>query len=135
MYLRWKRRPVAASRSYGGAPANDRWLAAVLVDTERADGRARQRFVKYLGTIRESFVALSAIADERVRRRAKDQKVRFWQRVSKTLAGMDLTPEDRERIEATIALRVPRFSAEEQAELDRERARVDARLRAMGIRS
>src|SRR5687768_11322284 len=103
MFVKWKRRPVGANRSYGGSPYNEQHLIAVLVRSERVDGKPRQKLVKYLGTIRDSYIEPGSITNEYVRARAINAKEWFWRRVSSVLAETEMTPSERERAEAAVA--------------------------------
>jgi hypothetical protein len=71
---------------------------AILVEAVRSDGQPRQRHVAYLGSITES--ALSIVA----------QRHYFWEEASKRLdaLGNRVRREDRGKIEAALAARVPR---------------------------
>jgi len=81
-------------RESGAEPMPEYCLDAVLVESQRIDGRPRQRFVAHLGTIREQDVT-----DPR-------QRVQFWRGVNIRLDEIGITDGDRDRIAATLANRV-----------------------------
>jgi hypothetical protein len=75
----------------------------ILVESVRADSKPRQRHVAYLGGITESAIQITA------------QRRYFWEAV---LDGLDrlhnrMSIADRRKIEAAIALKVPRLTREE----------------------
>jgi hypothetical protein len=77
--------------------------SVILVESVRADGKPRQRHVAYLGGITESAIQITA------------QRRYFWEAV---LDGLDrlhnrMSIADRRKIEAAIALKVPRLTREE----------------------
>jgi hypothetical protein len=79
-----------------------RW-AAIIVESVRIDGKPRQRHVAYLASTTESRIAVV------------HQRRYFWDEV---LDGLDrlmnrMSIEDRTRVEAAIALKVPRLTREE----------------------
>jgi hypothetical protein len=95
------RRPRLANtrsrRSSGPRPS----LVAVIVESRRVDGRPRQHLILYIGSIDCADVhRLSA-------------RRRFWDRADIALAG--LTPEERERFEQALAVKVPHPTREEEA--------------------
>ncbi len=81
-------------------------MCAVLVESHRIDGKPRQQTVAYLGSIREGLVNL-------VMRRGY-----FWRDVTQTLDGLGerVSRDDRAKIEARIAERVPALTAAERSE-------------------
>jgi hypothetical protein len=77
--------------------------SVILVESVRVDGKPRQRHVAYLGGITESAIQITA------------QRLYFWEAV---LDGLDrlhnrMSIADRRKIEAAIALKVPRLTREE----------------------
>jgi hypothetical protein len=79
-----------------------RW-AAVVVESVRVNGKPRQRHISYLASTTESRIAVV------------HQRRYFWDEV---LDGLDrlgnrMSIEDRKRIEAAVALKVPRLTREE----------------------
>jgi hypothetical protein len=88
-----------------------RW-SAVLVEGKRVKGKPVQRHIAYLGGITESAIAILA------------QRCVFWRDIGQRLdqLGDRLSPENRQRVEAAIAARVPRPTDQQFAEWDRARA-------------
>jgi hypothetical protein len=88
MYVRW----INRSRK------NAVHLAAVLVENKWTDGRPIQHHIAYLGGI--------------TRTDAKDaeRRVQFWAKVRAVLAGLgeQVSSEQRRKIEAALAARVPK---------------------------
>jgi hypothetical protein len=76
-------------------------LVAVIVESQRVDGRPRQHLIRYVGSIDSLDVQrLSA-------------RRRFWDRADAVLAEFD--PKQRERFEQALAAKVPRPTHEEEA--------------------
>jgi len=111
MYVRWKKR----MRTRQGVPTGMYALTAVLVEGVRVNGKPRQRFVAYLGTIWGIVTAVHG------------HRLRFWKRVDANLDRLT-EPVDRERTEAKLAEVVPRPTAESQAEALRRLAEIEKRL-------
>ena len=112
MFVRWQRR---SRKRYGGSPL----LTAVLVECRRVDGKPRQRTVGYFAGIRERFVG----EHEREHRR-------FWAKVDERLDELELDPDTRAMIEASVESRVRRVTPENKAEFDAVRARLGRELEA-----
>ena len=106
MFVRWQRR--GRVRTGKASPL----MSAVLVDSRRVGGKPRQKVVAYLGGIRETRINVS----ERYHRE-------FWQSVDDRLDALQLDPDIRERIEASIESRVRRVTPKIQAEFDETVAR------------
>jgi hypothetical protein len=70
---------------------------AVLVESPWIDRRTRQRHIAFLGSITESQIDVAG------------QRRYFWDAIGKKLDkfGKRITPKDRKKIEAAIALKVP----------------------------
>jgi hypothetical protein len=102
MYVKWKRYERGFRRYH---PPRSRLpetlLVAVLVVSKRVNGKPRQRQLAYLGSIREERLG-------EARNRGW-----FWQSVDQATARLDLMPTRRKRLEAALALRVPRPAAKE----------------------
>ncbi len=79
-----------------------RWFA-VLIQAVRVNGKPRQRHIATIASIAESGIEVD------------HQRRYFWDDVCERLdqLGNRLTVEDRRRVEATIAIKVPRLSREE----------------------
>ena len=90
-------------------PADTHW-AASLVESRRVDGKPRQRHVAYLGGICQSAIDLEI----------SHQRAYFWSRVSGCLddLGNQVTPEQRRKIEAQIAAKVPPATGEGLAHIN-----------------
>jgi hypothetical protein len=114
--------------TYFGAPYDEQRLYAVLVRSERVDGKPRQRVVKHLAGIRAWFAARLPDAGAHLRPQAWKARHWFWKDVDAALAELVPEPADRERIASTIAATVPRLSADEEAEWHAESERAQARL-------
>ena len=97
MYVRWQRRCRVTSPL----------MSAVLVESHRVDGKPSQKVIAYLGSIREVRINVS----ERYHRE-------FWQSVDDHLNALQLDPEIRANIEASIDSKVRRVTPENQAEFD-----------------
>ena len=82
---------------YGDKSSKDS-LTAILVESHRIDGRPRQRFECYLGTIREWTVL------DRVYWHLVD----FWISADKKLDDLQIDQDARQKIETKIAERIPR---------------------------
>ena len=108
----------------GGSPL----LTAVLVECRRINGRPRQSTVGYLGSIRERHVGKTA-----------REHFRFWACVDDRLDELWLDTVTRLSIEASVAARVPRITAENEAVFNAETERVcreiAADLASIGIKA
>jgi hypothetical protein len=107
MYLRWKQRRAARGKLV---------LTAVLVRSERRNGKPRQKIVAYLGTVDNCL-------KKRVLRRH-----RFWERVDRRLDELTLDPALRQNVEAGILAVVSRPSPDEVQAAEREYAEVLGRF-------
>ena len=105
MYLKWQSRP----RKRIGSPL----LTAVLVESHRVGGKPRQRTVAYL----------AGILEVRIGSRHQRHHERFWNSVDARLDELGLDPYVRANIETSVAARVTRVTAENQAEFDAASAR------------
>jgi hypothetical protein len=96
MFVRWQTRPKTQHRR------SEHW-AAVLVRNTRINGKPTSHHVAYLGGITKSD--------------AKDAecRVQFWAKASSVLAGLgdQLSTEQRRKIEAALAPRVPKPNKKE----------------------
>ena len=101
MFLRWKRRPLRRTPDIA--------CDAVLVQSIRVAGTPRQR-TRYLGSIRMRY------------RTAPAHRQAFWAAVEERLELLALEPTTRQAIGAELVREVPRPTAEELQELDRQRA-------------
>ena len=80
-----------------GTSEQDKHWAAILVERVRVEGRPTQRHVAYLGGVTDSAIEIAA------------QRMFFWNDVKQRLDRLSnrITAEDRKRIEAAIAAKVP----------------------------
>jgi hypothetical protein len=101
MFIRWQKR-LRGPRS---GKTDVHW-GAVLIEAVRVDGKPRQRYVAYLGGLTEQGI-------EDVR-----QRCRFWDRANARLHALShrLTDQDRNRIVAKLATRVPIPTRHEHAQ-------------------
>lgn len=78
---------------------------AILVESKRVDGKPKQRHIAYLGSFKEHW------------RDVVQYRVQWWQDMSERLdrLGNLITPDDRRRIEAALAKRMPPVTAEDLA--------------------
>ena len=106
MFVRWRQRNHA---SFGGRRRGDTHWRAILVQSARVNGKPTQRHIAYLAGFTESAIEIDA------------QRCHLWDHISERLdrLGNQITPDDREKIEAAIALKVQRPSAAEYKEIAR----------------
>ena len=78
--------------------------SALLVESQRIDGKPVQRHVAYLGGITESAIELPA------------QRAFFWKGVTQQLDRLAVSEDDRARIEAAVEAKVPRLTRREYNE-------------------
>jgi hypothetical protein len=111
MFIRWK---IHKRESNLG-----NLLSAVLVQSQRRDGKPRQKILAYIASIREYHVATLP-------------KIRgsFWRNVDKWLDSYGLDHAMRQKLEASIAARVQRPTEEE---LDAQEREWEERMRKLGI--
>ena len=86
-----------------GSVGQDVHWKAVLVEKTRIDGKPRQQHIAMLASITESRIEID------------HQRRYFWDAVYERLDQLDnrISIDDRRRIEAAVALKVPRLSREE----------------------
>jgi hypothetical protein len=120
MYVRWKRRPLGRTQWPDNVEAlpDEQRLYAVLVRSERVNGKPRQRVIKHLGGIRERFATDLQEQQENLRVHAWQARHRFWEQVDETLAELVPEPAERERLAGQIVVTVPRLTALEHAAWD-----------------
>ena len=111
MFVRWQRR--GRVRKGKTSPL----ISAVLVECHRVAGKPRQKVIAYLGGIRETRINVS----ERYHRE-------FWRSVDDRLDALQLDPEFRAMIEASIESKVRRVTLENRAEFDETVARHKRRI-------
>jgi hypothetical protein len=106
MFVRWKTRehwrtkykqwPKWRTKEYNGKS-----FSAVLVRSERIDGKPRQKIVAYLGHIKEKSLD------------SKARRLYFWESVDRHLDTLVLSLAERQRIEEQLRERIPRPTLEE----------------------
>ena len=101
MYIKWRVRD--RDHRSGGA------LIAQLVESKHVNGGNRPRLLAHLGTCREPVDTLR-------------HRLRFYERCEQALDRLALAPEDRTKVEAQLATRIPPLSDEEHALWQREKA-------------
>jgi hypothetical protein len=101
MYIQWVNRN--RDRKGGGV------LIAQLAESKRVDGASRKRMVAHLGTCREPVDTLR-------------YRIWFYERCDQVLDRLALAPEDRGKVDAKLADRIPHPSNAERALWQRERA-------------
>jgi hypothetical protein len=92
-----------------GTSEQDKHWAAIIVESVRVGGRPTQRHVAYLGGITESAIEIDA------------QRAWFWDEVSRRLDRLAnrVSVEDRKRIEAAVAAKVPPVTKKQYEEIVR----------------
>ena len=106
MFVRWQKK----GRVRTGKASS--LMSAVLVECHRVAGKPSQKVIAYLGGIREARINVS----ERYHRQ-------FWRSVDDHLDALQLDPDIRKRIEASIESKVRRVTSKIQAEFDETVAR------------
>ena len=97
-----------------GTSEQDKHWAAILVERVRVEGRSTQRHVAYLGGVTDSAIEIAA------------QRMFFWDDVKQRLDRLSnrITAEDRKRIEAAIAAKVPPLTKKQREQCIRERQKI-----------
>src|SRR5271167_1639523 len=114
MFIRWTSRPRQTSE-FG----SDRWekpdthWRAIVVEAVRVDGKPRQKHVAYLVGFTESYA------------KTIDGRVNIWSEIAERLdeLGDRITAIDRKKIEAAVAMRLPRPTTAERRNARRRSAR------------
>jgi len=94
MYLRLKKRTLKKT-STGS-------IDAVILESKRQGRITSQRFICYLGSIKESLIG------------AVVHRILFWDKVLKKLDSLSLSIESRHQIEEMLSQRIPRPTDEER---------------------
>jgi hypothetical protein len=112
MFVRWKHYKRSSKKKYirdGKCgwldPQGSELLVAVLVRSERVNGKPRQRTVAYLGSIREDHLGEVGLRN------------RFWESADEKIETLALKAEERQKCEAALLTRVARLTSEENAAL------------------
>jgi len=122
MFVRFKRRERVSVRTtpWKARRRTGRFvLTAVLVRSERRDGKPRQKVVAYLASIAEEDFAKVL------------PRQHFWARVDTRLGALNLEPGQRQKVEAALLAVVARPTPEEISE---DRRQFEARLDALRSR-
>jgi hypothetical protein len=116
MYVRWQTRKRPQGKQA------EHW-AAILVSMARVGGNPTQQHIAYLGGITKA-----AVKDTECR-------VQFWVKASSVLAGLgdQLSSEQRRKIEAALAARVPKPSNREMLRHSRALRRDSDPPRLLGL--
>ena len=112
MFVRWKRRNTNPKRTRGWPGLAEHSLYAVLVRSDRVDGKPRQRVVRYLAHIGEQYTGATA------------HQQYFWERVDAQLDDLGLDDAIRQSVTSSLIEVVPRPSSQELAQLKRDQERV-----------
>jgi hypothetical protein len=124
MYVRWQKyRSQARGERQRQRKDECARLKAVLVESVRVDGKPRQRHIAFLASLETGRDRRKDLAKdakdaryfEHCTRMELSGRARFWITVGEVLDRLDnrIAPEDRARIEASIAERVARPSPEQ----------------------
>jgi hypothetical protein len=113
MFVRWQSRQRKHA-TFGSPYRSDTHWRAILVENTRVNGKPTQRHIAYLAGFTESAIEIDA------------QRCHLWDHISERLDRLSnqITPEDREKIEAAIALKVQRPTAAEYKEVARDCAQL-----------
>lgn len=108
MFIRWQRRsdrPRSKTRYYRDAKAD---AYAILVESTRVKGKPRQRHIAYLGSVHAVH-----------RKQSPQYRAEFWQRIRAKLDSLHkrISPDDRRKIEAALAEKVPPLTRDEKSAL------------------
>ena len=132
MFVRWKRRHAAPYSSARVFNKGGHYYYAVVVRAERVDRKPRQRVVKHLAGFHPTELVPKGESHPDYRLNVLRYRSSFWGQVSTRLSELaetgSLTHEQRAAMEDRVAARVPKLTAEEQAELDAEIDRRRAQL-------
>jgi hypothetical protein len=107
MFARWKKRTTVQRRKRWAPPSRTTWYA-VLVQSQRIHGTPRQKIVRLLASIQEENLQHPA------------HRRQFWQHVDRHLAELDLDATTRQHIAEKLCLTVPRPTAAELEQGERQ---------------
>jgi hypothetical protein len=126
MFLRWQCRRRRHPQWGTKIPRGDVLWSAVVVESKRVEGKLKQLHVCFLGSITESAIEAGRSGYNEY---ANYDRAIFFDLVSARLdaLGDRLSPQDRQRIESEITTKVPPFTEEERAWIERQK-------RASGIK-
>ena len=112
MYVRWKKRlRTCRHRSTG-----EFYLVAVLLENHRVNGRPRQKFVTYLGTVLENY------------RDSYWHMFNFWKSADKKLDALSLEPAKWSEIEARLSQVVRRPTRADKERTYEALSRLEAQI-------
>jgi hypothetical protein len=113
MFVRWQSRQRNHA-SFGSRRRGDTHWRAIVVESARVNGKPTQRHVAYLIGFTESAIKIDA------------QRCHIWDKISERLDQLhnQITPDDRQKIEEAIALKMQRPSAAEYKEIARDCVRL-----------
>ena len=102
---------------------------AVLVKSERVNGKPRQKFVAHVGSFNESNAYFY--------RHSRDAYIDFWWQIKRRLDVLGLAGDMRAKVEQQLAVKVPRPPEEEMRQAEADEAARERRLREQiaGMRS
>ena len=111
MYVRWLHRRKS-KYNWRNANKGDVLCSAILVKNTRVDGKPKQQHIAYLVGFTESAAEFPGL------------RCHIWDEIDNRLdhLGNQVTPEDRAKIEATIAKKLPRPTAAEYKDAARDNA-------------
>ena len=115
MYVRWQTKDYVRPKSADPKRVVEQVFNAVLVESERTKGNPnpQQHHIAYLGSCRLTYDGIglgSNPANTMLWRR-----FHFWRTALEALAKVNLAPEERTKLEASLAERVRRLTPEEFA--------------------
>lgn len=122
MFVKFSKRTRPYTPGWAGVAAREphRTVIAQLVESRRVDSQPRQHIVAHLGTCREPIGEPA-------------HRQQFYERCSWVLDDLDLSEDERAKIEEQLAARIPPLTPQEQAALQLARATAAARYRPDGF--
>ena len=121
MFIRWKNRMCKNWGAWHGRV--DRTLRAYVVKSVRVNGKPRQKVVASLASIREFSLNCPWTSGEEHDRRNRAARASFWAQVEARLSQIELTEQDLQAVQASLAQVVPQLTAEERALYEADEAR------------
>jgi hypothetical protein len=111
MFIRWTSRARRTSEFGPDWWAPDVHHRAILAEAVRIDGKPRQRHVAYLVGFTESWA------------RTAHGRVNIWNEISERLDKLGDRITDRDKVEAAVAMKLPKPTAAERRNARRRKAR------------
>jgi len=96
MFIRWKKKKRVKKYSGDGVT-----LSAYLVESQRDNGKIKQKIILYLGSIRSDHI------------KSTHRKEKFWEAIIKNLNETEIPERDRNNLMAKVEETVPRPTPEE----------------------